>query len=58
MPLLTDRRDRPGLLGNLRERLDDRREDRDERRDDRRDHRDDRREDRGLFRRRGPGLFR
>lgn len=28
MPLLRDRKDRPGLLGNLRERREDRRDDR------------------------------
>ena len=61
MPLLRDRKDRPGLLGNLRERRDDRRDDRGDRRDDRQDdrgdRRDDRQDDRGG-RRRGPGLLR
>lgn len=57
MPLLRDRKDRPGLLGNLRERRDDRGDRRDDRRDDRGDRRDDRQDDRGG-RRRGPGLLR
>jgi hypothetical protein len=54
MGLCKERRDRPGLLGEIR----DRREDKGERREDRRDDREDRREGRRLFRRRGPGLLR
>lgn len=54
MPLFRERRDRPGLLGKVREL----REERGERREDRRDDRHDRREDRRIFRRRGRGLFR
>jgi hypothetical protein len=54
MGLFKERRDRPGLLGKMR----DRREGRGDRREDRRDDREDRREGRRLFRRRGPGLLR
>jgi hypothetical protein len=58
MPLLRERRDRPGLLGHGRDRRDDRRDDRGDRRGDRRDDRGDRRDDRQDRRRRGPGLLR
>jgi hypothetical protein len=54
MPLFKGRRDRPGLLGKIRER----REERGDRREDRRDDRQDHREDRRGFRRRGRGLLR
>ena len=61
MGLLGDRKDRPGLLGKVRERREDRHDDRgdqrDDRQDDRGDQRDDRQDDRG-HRRRGPGLLR
>jgi hypothetical protein len=55
MPLLRDRDDRPGLLGNLKDKREDRHDDGGDRREDRRDDRDDRRDDR---RDRGPGLLR
>jgi len=57
MPLFRDRKDRPGLLGKVRERREDRHDDRGDRREDRHDDRGDRGDDRGG-RRRGPGLLR
>ena len=46
MGLFGDRKDRPGLLGKVRERREDRHDDRGDRRDDRQDDRGDRRDDR------------
>ena len=57
MGLLGGRKDRPGLLGKVRERREDRHDDRGDRREDRQDDRGDRQDDRGG-RRRGPGLLR
>jgi len=50
MPLLRERRDRPGLIGRIQDRRDDRGDQREDRRDDRGDRREDRRDRRRLFR--------